>query len=168
MIRVARRHCQKCRQPVGYSQWETLAEAGVDAHVHTQHKRRIPQETNITFARTNTGARPATKGRAAQYHCEHHGASGTHDTRDCLVLNGHQGNSRERRTQRRDALISASAIATSQQCRWHERRQPYARLEREPRSDRPQCHYCERYGHLQDRYVILHPELAEVDWLPQE
>lgn len=148
------------------SRWVNLTReplrARYNTHAHAQHQRGVTRKINITKpvrrpAGTSTESTPVPKVRAAQYQFEYHGANGTHDTRECLVLNGNQGSShRERTSQRRVAMV-ASAVLTTQSHWWEARRQPPAYHNRDLQPNKPQCSYCKNYGHCEDRCVTLHP-----------
>lgn len=128
----------------------------------------IPHHGDAQSVPARTSA-PATHVKSTGYHCQHHGANGTHDTWDCFELNGQQGKScKERAVTRRhgDAMMSARATATFQPLLWDERRQPSAHTDSEQQAERLQCPYCKRYGHVKVKCVILHPELANPGWLP--
>lgn len=114
---------------------------------------------------TSAATRPKYDLESKHFNCDHHGPNNTHETRDCLVLNGQQWDyAHEQGSVRRGAMFSAGSQANSN--RWGKHRQQAARPFHETRPNRPRCLYCDRYGDNEDSCIILHLELAEPGCVP--
>ena len=102
-----------------------------------------------------------------KYYCDHHGANGSHDTRDCNVLrhSGPSTSSRGSTVARRGALAAAQR-STPHSARWDEPRHAPSNHPIEHQSRQPYCEYCNGNDHYEDRCLIQHPSLAPPGWLP--
>lgn len=59
--------------------------------VASLHRATYPTRRDNNAAHSRTPALVVARRRPKHYNCDHHGPNNTHDTRDCLVINGQQG-----------------------------------------------------------------------------